>query len=346
VEGHMDPTTASERPIAAALNWLARHQMPDGRWSLQDFSKQCKGEPCSGPGTAKSDAAATALGVLPFLAAGQTHATKGPYRKAVYDALYWLMRNQKRDGDLSAGGMPRMYAHGMATIALCEAYGMTKNKALGKSAQQAVQFIEAAQHPKTGGWRYEPGQEGDTSVTGWQVTALKSAELAGLKVDPKAFEGAKRWLKSVAKGDNGGQFSYVPDSKASPSMTAVGLRCMGFLGAGRSDPALNEAVRYLSQNPPDEDLRDVYYWYAATQALQQFSGPDWDNWNRRVRRTLIESQVRDGCAAGSWDPQNPIVDRWGQAGRLVTTSLSVLSLEVYYRYLPIYKLDASKPVEK
>ena len=130
-----------------------------------------------------------------------------------------------------------MYSHGLATITLCEAYGLTHSKIIGKSAQAAVNFIQSAQHPGTGGWRYTPGQEGDTSVVGWQVMALKSAQMAGLQVNPRAIEGAKRWLKSCAKG-NGGQFCYTPESGATPSMTAVGLLVPPVHGTEAERPAI------------------------------------------------------------------------------------------------------------
>ncbi len=72
-----------------------------------------------------------------------------------------------------------MYSHGLATIALCEDYGMSSDKTVGEHAQKAINFIQAAQNTKTGGWRYHPGDEGDTSVVGWQLMALKSAKWPG-----------------------------------------------------------------------------------------------------------------------------------------------------------------------
>jgi hypothetical protein len=65
----------------------------------------------------------------------------------------------------------------------------------------------------------------------------------------------------------------------------------------------------------------------------------WQRWNLKIREGLIRMQVKDeGCAHGSWDPYEPTPDIWGQrAGRLYLTSLSILTLEVYYRYLPLYR---------
>jgi hypothetical protein len=103
-----------------------------------------------------------------------------------------------------------------------------------------------------------------------------------------------------------------------------------------------EGTQYLMQNLPDvRSRRDTYYWYYATQAMHNMLDADWDRWNRHMRRILVETQVTGrACAAGSWDPEKPFDDAWGhQGGRLMLTSLSCLTLEVYYRYLPLYKLD-------
>jgi hypothetical protein len=324
--------------VAAALNWLARHQNSDGSWSLSDYRRSCKDATCAGPGQAGSESGATALGLLPFLAAGQTQNVKGPYRSTVLNGLRWLMKQQK-DGDLAPTAPSKMYSHGLATIALCEAYGLTRDRVIGNKAQQAILFIQAAQHP-AGGWRYSPGEAGDTSVVGWQVMALKSAQMAGLSVNSETLRRAQQFLKSVSKG-NGGQFAYQAESGTAPPMTAVGLLCMQYLGTRRTDPIMSEGMGILVGNMPDINGRNTYYWYYATQVMHNMPGYEWDKWNRQTRKVLIESQCREGCATGSWDPNKPSKDVWGDAGgRLMMTSLSALTLEVYYRYLPLYKLDA------
>src|SRR5205823_4456771 len=99
---------------------------------------------------------------------------------------------QGRDGSFGGG----MYAHGLAAIAMCEAYGMTSDPVLRGSAQRAIDFIRAAQSDN-GGWRYQPREGGDTSVVGWQVMALKSGQMAGLIVDDSrnpTLARASRWL--------------------------------------------------------------------------------------------------------------------------------------------------------
>jgi hypothetical protein len=313
--------------VEAALGWLARHQLPDGRWSL-DYATVCKDDTCTGSRAMQnSDTAATALALMPFLAAGQTHKTKGSYQRTIQNGLAWMMRNQKPDGDLRGGSS--MYAHGLATIAVANTHGLSSDRAVGLSAQAAVNFIQRAQNAQTGGWRYSPGDEGDTSVLGWQMEALEAARLAGLQVDPAKLEGARKWLKSVAQGQQGGKFSYVPGSPPTPTMTAEGLLANQHLDIRANAPEMVEGLAYLKANMPGRQPRNAYFSYFATRVWHNVGGPDWETWRTALRKSLIEIQCREGCAAGSWDPAKPTADTWGQhGGRLLITSLSALSLEV------------------
>ena len=328
---------AGDQAVARALKWIARHQNADGSWSLQDYAHQCNDATCTGAGNADADAAATALGLLPFLAAGQTHRQKGPYAKHIYLGLQWLTSHQKNNGDLSVGSSHRMYSHGLATIAMAEAAGMTRDHQLRASAQQAVKFIEAAQYKSTGGWRYQPGDPGDTSVVGWQVMALKSAQMAGLAVDSVVLERAGQWLETAATAE-AGRFAYQPGGAVSPTISAVGLLAMQYLGAQRDEPRQQGGRAYLLANLPAAGAHNAYYWYYATQVMHNLQGAEWDTWNRKMRAVLIQSQAKEGCANGSWDPLLPTKDAWAEpGGRLMVTSLNCLTLEVYYRYLPLYR---------
>ncbi len=340
--GGFGGTKQTERAVAAGLSWLARHQNPDGSWSLDHFDRNCKDGHCTGLGNLNSNAAATAMALLPFLASGQTHTSKGPYQKTIAGGIDWFVKNQKPSGDLSAGGGQIMYTHGIAAIVMCECYGLTKDPVVGKSAQAAIRFIEAAQNAE-GGWRYSPtSKDSDTSVFGWQLMAIKSAQMAGLDVKPKTFDGARNWLKLASKGEKNGLFSYEAKGGPSPTMTAVGLLCNQYLGANRSDQSMIEGMKYLMANLPNQAGRNCYYWYYATQVLHNLTGPEWDTWNRQMRRIFIETQDKESCQTGSWDPMKPTKDAWADSGgRIMTTSIAVLTLEVYYRYLPLYQLDSA-----
>ncbi|MEN6458316.1 MAG: prenyltransferase/squalene oxidase repeat-containing protein [Thermoguttaceae bacterium] len=337
-------TRISERAVAGALNWLARHQSPNGSWSLSNYNAHCKDGTCSGPGrTGNRLSAATALGLLPFLAAGQTHKTKGPYQKNIAAGIRFLVTHQNPDGDMSMGA--QLYDHGLAAIALCECYGMSGDAALRPHAQAALNFIVDAQDPKGGGWRYRPRRPGDTSVVGWQLMALKSGQMAYLPVNPAVFDKAKEFLKSVAYGGQyGGIFCYLPGGQSisgdDRATTAIALLCHQYMHMERNNPAMVEGTAFLMQNLPDPERPNLYYWYYATMTMHNQPGKDWDTWNRKIRRLLIDTQSREGCAAGSWYSTNG-KDPWAEhGGRVMMTSLAALTLEVYYRYLPLYKVDA------
>ncbi|MBC8113007.1 MAG: terpene cyclase/mutase family protein, partial [Candidatus Saccharimonas sp.] len=228
-------TADTERAVGGAVSWLARHQNADGSWGcgLQGFARHCKDPSCikflkdKDPKEAPAEytMAATAFGLLPYFAAGQTHETAGVYKPVINRGLTWMTRNQnQKTGQLGTGSM---YEHGLATIALCEAYGLSKDRRLQPHAQAAVAFIEDAQNDKSGGWHYtaNPATDGDTSVVGWQLMALKSGEMAGLRVNPQTLIKAKAYLKTVAKGKSGGLFAYTAESGPTPTMSAVGLLC-------------------------------------------------------------------------------------------------------------------------
>ena len=109
------------------------------------------------PAAACNDTAGAAFGLLPFLAAGITHkpavGKKGKvdnkYVKTVNRGLSYLISKQGRDGAFPDG----MYAHGLATITVCEAYGLTSDPNLKRHAQAAINYIVQAQDPAGGGWR-------------------------------------------------------------------------------------------------------------------------------------------------------------------------------------------------
>jgi hypothetical protein len=320
-------TGPAEAAVVRGLQWLVRNQSADGRWLLDGAFKD-KGSP--------NDVAGTGLGLLPFLGAGKTHkpAKNNAYDKTVYRGLRFLMSGQDaKRGDL--GGT--LYGHGIATIALCEAYGLTQDPMLRLPAQRAVNFIVAAQHER-GGWRYSPGQEGDLSVTGWQVMALKSAQMAGLDVPSITLKKAERFLDSLAAANDG--YGYT-DTNATPTMSAVGLLCRQFLqGWGPQNLRLIKGIQANLKPTPPGAKKDAYYYYYATQAMYHFGGDSWKDWNTQMRDLLVKTQgdKQGSPDFGSWTSAG---DTWGKSGggRLMVTSLNLLTLEVYYRYLPLYFRD-------
>ena len=333
-------TTQTEAAVARALKFLARHQRDDGRWSLNKFNDtpDCD-DTCTHPGREQSDIAATSLALLPFLGAGQTH-LEGQYTDEIFKAVRWLVEHQKEDGGLLDGG--RMYAHGQAAIALSEAFALSGDEQLREPAQRALNFIVRAQH-SAGGWRYAPGEAGDTSVVGWQLMALKSGQMAYLHVPPKTFEQADHFLDLVAGNSQQSRYCYQRGRGPDHVMTAEGLLCRQYLGWPKDHPGLEDGVRYLlKEHPPDEEHPNIYYWYYATQVMHHIGGSSWTQWNDDMRRLLVRLQETKGHAAGSWTPLGAghhagFADR---GGRIYMTALAACILEVYYRHMPIYSEDA------
>ena len=235
------------------------------------------------------------------------------------------------DGDMRGDG-GNMYDHGIASIALAEAYGLTKDPALREPVEKLTGFIVRAQNQQTGGWRYLPGEAGDTSVLGWQVMALKSAELAGIPVPAKTIELTDRWLDSTASGPRAGHYGY-DNRSPKPAMVAEAMFARQLLGTPRESPEMQESAEYLKTQLPDQSRASQYFWYYGSLALFQHQGSVWEEWNRRLRPILVSSQNRSGNEDGSWNPSG----EWSnESGRLVTTAMATLSLEVYYRYLLLY----------
>ena len=338
----------TERAIELGLSFLARRQLPDGNWSLQGFEEET---------SLASDTAATALAILAFQGAGYHHVDR-EYRDNLRAAIDYLLRNQKEDGDLflplddDSNRSVWLYSHGFATLALCEAYGMTQDPELKVPAQKALDFIVRAQHRERGGWRYSPGVGSDTSVTATMIVALKSGELAGLNVPANAYAGAVHWLDLAQDPNSPHLYRYNPfaaDTVAqrhgrSPTtqVTALGLLMRLYLGWKPDHPAMVQGAEKLKENLPGlgattNSLRDTYYWYYATQVMYHMGGDYRKAWNEKLRTLLYETQEKEGSLAGSWNPRTPTPDRWGpHGGRIFVTTLNLLSLEVDYRYLPVY----------
>jgi hypothetical protein len=220
------------------------------------------------------------------------------------------------------------------------AYGMRRvdDLALRSALLKAITFTLSQQDPDSGGWRYKFGQEGDVSMFGWQMMSLKSAEIAGVRIDPRVRDRMVSFLNSVRQGDSGGLFSYRRTEAVTPVMTAEALFCQQMLGYPRDSASSHESVRYLLDNMPRLSQLNLYYWYYGTLAMYQYGGTPWERWNESVRDTLISQQRTDGAYAGSWDPNGP----WGRyGGRLYSTAIATLTLEVYYRLLPLYRMNES-----
>jgi hypothetical protein len=325
----------TEAAVEAALKWLAANQSADGRWDASAFEAgrewKVLGHDRNGAG-AEADTGVTALALLAMLGAGHSH-LEGQYRKNVQYGLEFLLHSQRPDGNLAGDArlFARMYCHGMATLALCEAYAVTGDHRIRPFAERAVQYTIDSQHSTSGGWRYQPGDQGDMSQFGWQVMALKSAELAGIEVPSRTRDGMLRFLRSTTSGTYSGLASYRPGERPSRTMTAEALTCRFFLDLEPDSATLREGIAFIMQELPADGKANCYFWYYATLALFHAQDNSWDVWNEALQQQLLRRQQTESSLAGSWDPDTV----WGgYGGRVYTTAMAALCLEVYYRYLP------------
>jgi hypothetical protein len=328
----------TEAAVARGLQWLARQQITQGArigcFPLEGGRYKDRG--------ANNDTAGTALGLLPFLGSGYTHtkakkAKENPYDKVILAGLAFLLRKQDRNtGDLRGG----MYGHAYATVALCEAYGLSRDPTLKLPAQMALNYLIRAQHQE-GGWRYGPGQAGDTSVTGAVLMALKTGQIAGLSVPAGTFKKALQFLDGECDPTTEG-YRYIDRGPTTPTMSAVGLLCREYLqGWNAQNPRLAKGVeKNLLTRLPDPTFKNIYYYYYASQVLHHHGGEPWRQWNEKMQKVLLHTQVteaKDANNAGSWssagDPYS------GSGGRIMATSLALLILEGYYRHMPLHRRD-------
>ena len=352
----------SEAAVARGLKFFALHQADDGHWSLDKYGDHYRTAPIGNPASKiikhntgekaqSNDIAGTGFGLLPFLAAGITHKPSGKksqedYSKTVMGGVNFLIKKQGKDGNYGGG----LYSHPLATIAMCEAYGMTSDPLIKISAQRALDYLIYAQHDG-GGWRYGPKQAGDTSVTGWCTMALKSGQMAGLKVPTERYKMVEKYLDGVHDPKSGG-YGYT-DPGAAPAMTAIGMLCRQYMGVNPRNPGLLKGVEIMKKihpgvSPANYNMYQIYY---ATQVMHHMGGEAWDFWNlgpevggvrkNGVRDILIAKQVQGAdpkkiMLSGSWDALGAHADA---GGRIMATSMALLTMEVYYRHLPLYRRE-------
>jgi hypothetical protein len=413
---------ATESAVEAALLWLKRHQEPGGYWDAHKwkdtgrvFVNRNRGN-VKRPATDRVNVSMTGMAMLSFLGAGYT-AKAGKHKATVAGAQNWMLKvlDDRANAGQKYGTFDTCnYTQGMATLAIAEAYGMTKTPELRKAAQAAIDVIIANQGPYEA-WNYrdKKGKAGrnDTSVSGWNLMALKSAKIAGLKVDSGAFQGCMRWLDAATDPANGkcsysgyvgGKRRSVRRGSGSEAMWAAGMLMRQFMGAKRDDPILQKAAKTIGEKQPSWETTTIpartypartypartypartipartiggktypartipartipartipartiparkssrninlYYWYYATLCMFQMGDDVWKTWNVNMKKALIGNQRKGGPldgskqdVDGSWDPIGGGHVSYG--GRVFSTSLGALTLEVYYRYLPLY----------
>lgn len=324
----------SEEAVVRGLRWLVANQNQDGSW---------------GTGGGAVPAAMTGFCLLSFLGHGETPASP-EFGPAIKNAIEWVLDSGgKNEGHLNmerSFTQPGVYAHAIVTFALSEYYAMTKDERVVDLLKKAVGYIVDGQGPD-GGWMYSYDKtESDTSVSGWQMQALKAAHVSGLDIAgvDAALDKAMLNLSRVC-GRNGG-FGYRNGQQEKYSLTGVGVYCT-YSWKQEKSKMVRDGLEYIIDHATRKGLKDQYFpvdyrdekadlyaWYYNTLAFAFTGGKDWEKWNGMIQEQLTRNQNPDG----SW-PEMAGRSAGGElqrsstvTGQLYRTNLCILTLEIYYRY--------------
>jgi hypothetical protein len=323
------------------------------------YTAKCSQVCAPNPGHEDFDAGVTGLSILAFLGAGYSHLSKDTFDgicfgDVVRKGMQWMMSHQDPEGCIgSRSAMKYMYNHTICALALSEAYGLTGSNLFKDQAQRAVDFTVASQNPGKG-WRYSyKCGDNDSSVTGWAAMVLKSAEISNLVFPKSAYDGTRAWYDEATEASYGrvgytqagtGKV-FIPGKNEqfdhNEVLTSIGVMSRIFIDKDRKDPRLSTGCELLLRQKPEwkGDAIDFYYWYYASLALFQFDGPSggkWRSWNEDMKTALVlnQNKLTTGCRTGSWEP----ADLWARhsGGRVYSTAINALTLEVYYRYANVF----------
>lgn len=349
---------STEGAVQRGLRWLAEHQEPDGSWSAEGFSRQCRHTiPCRGPGQGQFDTGITALAALAFLGAGYVPGLRDVgleaadpalllYARNVEKALDALLARQNGAGAFGAEGENYFYNHAIGTLAVAEAYALTGKARFRESALAAISFSVRAQQ-STGGWDYTSSATGrsDLSITGWQILAFRAALAGGLEVPEGTLASARAFLDRAVTPEGEGIYATLGEEARRKGINMVAVGCLAriFLGALPSDDRIRRGAERLLRAPPEarateaweQTFQSYYSWYTATLALFHLGGDPWKAWNVLLQRAVLPLQASRGHEEGSWPPESSWIGMSG--GRVYATAILVLTLETYYRHEPIFK---------
>lgn len=336
-----------KQAVDRSLEWLLQQQQPMGYFSEQRQDKDLK------PGEVPSHSAAmTALAIMGLASVGHLPGDATPEGMAAQRGLKFIVDYVQQDetGYLGRTDRSRMYGHGIMTLMLTEMLGMSPDESTDKKVREMTEkaiklILRAQQVPKTesnrGGWRYEPASsDSDISVSVWQLMSLRAAKNSGIEVPKEAIDNGIAYIKRsyrVERDSNGNPkqpeaaFSYEPyGGRQTFSTTSAGLLSLQVAGQYEAAEVLGSS-KWLLKFPPEVNEPWFYYGcYYYAQGMYQRGGEYAAIARQKTEQMLLGAQSPEGA----WRPRN---GNEKSAGAVYATSLALLSLSVYYHFLPIYQ---------
>jgi hypothetical protein len=321
-DGAPELTAKASQAIEKGLKHLLSIQKPDGSWDEG--------------GEGRHEVGITSLALMAFMAQGSFPGS-GPHGRPLDRAKEFLLKKAKEGPDGYIGSV--MYEHGLATLALSEMWGMTRDKqdddVIQKALEAAVKVILRSQN-EGGGWRYQPQVDAgqDTSVTVMIFVALASARQAGIVVPNETIKKVLTYLESAYIPETGA-FAYVPGGQGYKSTggtvacTAGGAYAAQLAGQ-RDSEMVAGALRNLEKQAPGIFGNATFYFYAhyyAIQAMVQAGDEQYAAWYPKIRDALITKQQPDG----SW-----VKGKKGDTGSY-ENPMAIIILATPHRYIPIYQ---------
>jgi hypothetical protein len=287
----------------------------------------------------------TGLALLAYFGHCETPASEEFGDSCLKGITYLVDLGMKNNGRIGANmsAQPFCYEHAIATYALAEATTFCKDLKpelpnLKAITEKAGQFIIDNQNDK-GAWAYGYKKTGgDVSVVGWQIQALKACSHTGIKfrgMIPCINKGLAYLI--TCQNDNGG-FGYNGKNPVGGldyhTLTGVGMLCNQMWDKNKAE--VRKGARYVLKNTKFDyngECSDLYGHYYESQAMMQLGGTEWKKYNDLFRDQVLNNQDRDGSWKAPGGGKKIRGNEHVKADKVYRTTLCILMLEVYYRFL-------------
>jgi hypothetical protein len=296
----------SDQALRSALDWLGRHQDPDGSW---DGSIETTGLALNAFLNAGFTTWPQADGRVPYGPRAVTPACSPAalrqvesHARVVRRAVAFLVRSQDASGFIgSRESSEGLRAHAIAARALAEAYGWTLLLILREPAEKALDALLKEPIPA------------DDVLIAWWALALRSARLNGIPY-PRALEDQLHLKRR-------------PPGPFSLRRAGIEMLVWNRSRKGESDPDPEELRSRIRVDEIDPE--ECFWMSSGALRYDGIGGPVWKLWYPPLLKTLLLQQERDPEELrGSWKPH-------GGGSRAMATAFHALSLAAPYE-MPVF----------